>query len=155
MIAAIPVITNSNLPTNNSKAISGPKSKTQKPYKSSLKQTLKSLSKSGKLHDAVRLIESSPSSFSDPETYVLLLHSCITKRALHHGERLYNHLLQLSKNGDDNLLQDPTLKSKLITLFAVCGRLEVARRVFEDGLENGRVPESVWVAMAIGMCQCE
>ncbi|XP_024018042.1 pentatricopeptide repeat-containing protein At3g14330-like, partial [Morus notabilis] len=118
--------------------------------------TLKSLAKSGKLEDALRLIESWPSKFPaapepDAGAYSLLLHACISRRSLEHGQRLYLQLLLARDRGKHNLVKNPTLKSKLITLYSVCGRLDEACGVFLDGLEDGEeVPESVWVAMAIG-----
>ncbi|XP_028070373.1 pentatricopeptide repeat-containing protein At3g14330 [Camellia sinensis] len=120
-----------------------------------LNSTLKSLSKSGKLDEALRLIESlpskSPSTELDFEAYATLLHACISRKSLEHGQRLYLQLLlSRDRGGSLNLLNNPTLKTKLITLYSVCGRLDDARRVFEDGLEAQQLPESVWVAMAIG-----
>ncbi|XAR73589.1 hypothetical protein NMG60_11007604 [Bertholletia excelsa] len=129
-------------------ATSDPKFHKQKP----LSSTLKALSKSGKLDEALRLIESLPSKSAttqqDLDAYASLLHACISRKSLEHGQRLY---LQLLLSGDThNLLKDPTMKSKFITLYSLCGRLDEARRVFEDRLEAEHLPESVWVAMAIG-----
>ena len=116
--------------------------------------TLKSLSKSGKLDEALRLIESwpskSPATAPDVEACALFLHSCISRKALEHGQRLYLQLLLYRDRCNHNLLNNPTLKGKLITLFSVCGRVDEARRVFEDGGEDVDLPESVWVAMGIG-----
>ncbi|KAG8365280.1 hypothetical protein BUALT_Bualt18G0088100 [Buddleja alternifolia] len=50
-----------------------------------------------------------------------------------------------------DLLKNPTLKSKFITLFSACGQLDEARRAFRHGIEEaGEVLESVYAAMAIG-----
>ena len=117
--------------------------------------TLKSLSKSGKLDEALRLIESSPSKSSaiepDAEACALFLHSCISRKALEHGQRLYLQLLLYRARSNHDLLSNPRLKSKLITLFSVCGGVDEARRVFQDGGEDVDLPESVWVAMGIGV----
>ncbi|KAI5339578.1 PREDICTED: pentatricopeptide [Prunus dulcis] len=153
MIAAISLSTNTPAGSTNITVTSGP-SGTQT-HSKPLTSTLKWLAKSGKLDEALRLIESSPSrlTFTEPdvEAYSLLLHTCISRKSLEHGRRLYLQLL-LSKDRGNNhsLLHNPTLKSKLITLYSVCGRMDEARSVFEDGLEDEQVPESVWVAMAIG-----
>ncbi|KAK6919251.1 Pentatricopeptide repeat [Dillenia turbinata] len=113
---------------------------------------LKSLSKSGKLDEALRLIETSSSEFHqsnlNSEVYADLLHTCITRKSLEHGQRLYLQLLLHKRN--KNLLRNPIIKSKLITLYSVCGRVEEARQIFNDGIESKHVNESVWVAMAIG-----
>ncbi|XP_011082278.1 pentatricopeptide repeat-containing protein At3g14330 [Sesamum indicum] len=120
----------------------------------SLNSTLKSLSKSGKLDEALHLLLESHQSrtpFGQPnlESYTTLLHACISRKSLSHGRRLYLHLLQ--SEDDTDLLKNPTLSSKFITLFSVCGQLDEARRVFRYGVEEmDRVPESVYVAMAIG-----
>ncbi|XP_004288384.1 PREDICTED: pentatricopeptide repeat-containing protein At3g14330 [Fragaria vesca subsp. vesca] len=120
----------------------------QKPSKPQTPSTLKCLAKSGKLEEAIRLIEASPSKLtatqSDMEAYSLLLHTCISQKSLEHGQRLYLQFL-LSKHS--LLVNNPTLKSKLITLYSVCGRVDEAQSVFVDGLEHA--PESVWVAMCI------
>ncbi|KAK3003642.1 hypothetical protein RJ639_018500 [Escallonia herrerae] len=116
-----------------------------------LHTTLKSLSRSGKLEEALSLIEFPPSkpttSQPDLDTYSSLLHACISQKSLHHGQRLYLHLL-LPRN--KHLLYNPILKTKLITLYAVCGQIDEARRIFYDGIGANGIPESVWVAMAIG-----
>ncbi|KAJ6861583.1 hypothetical protein NC651_037604 [Populus alba x Populus x berolinensis] len=148
MIPAISVLTNTPIPTNLT-IISCPKS--QKPPSKNpqnLNQTLKYLTKSGNLDEAIRLIESSPSKFTDPETYSQLLHSCISQKSLHHGQRVYKQLLK--QEYSEKFLENHNLKSKLITLFSVCGELVEARIIFENAIENEGVPESVWVAMAIG-----
>ncbi|KAF5746637.1 pentatricopeptide repeat-containing protein [Tripterygium wilfordii] len=145
----IPAISLSGVVTNITAISVSIAPKPQKP----LKQTLKSLANSGKLDEAIRLIEDSPSKFVDTEAYSTLLHACISQKSLKHGQRLYlqlRHRRDRDKNRHNNLLSDSTLQSKFITLFAVCGRVHEARCIFDDGLEYGDVPESVWVAMAIG-----
>ncbi|XP_073042757.1 pentatricopeptide repeat-containing protein At3g14330 [Primulina eburnea] len=109
--------------------------------------TLKYLSKSGKLDEALHLLLESQQ--LTIESYTSLLHACISRKALLHGQRLYLHLLE-SKHHKD-LLKNPTLNSKFITLFSACGRLDDAFRAFRQGIEEmGCVGESVYVAMAIG-----
>ncbi|XP_065848749.1 pentatricopeptide repeat-containing protein At3g14330 isoform X1 [Euphorbia lathyris] len=146
MIPAISLLTNKTRPIE-ATAISS--NQIPKPQKLHLNQTLKSLSKSGKLEEAIRLIESSPPNFIYPDSYATLLHSCISHKSLDHGKRIYQKLLHENQQGH-NLIQHPTLKSKLITLFSICGRLQEARRIFEEGLQIDAGIESVWVAMAIG-----
>ncbi|XP_058185409.1 pentatricopeptide repeat-containing protein At3g14330 [Rhododendron vialii] len=124
---------------------------------SSLPSTLKSLSLSGKLDEALHLIESHPLTPLPLQTYDALLHACISRKSLHHGQRLQNHLLlrhsTKGKKGrggtQQSLLEKPALKTKLITLYSVCGRIDLARSVFDSALVR-TAPESVWVAMAIG-----
>ncbi|KAM4124039.1 hypothetical protein ACJW30_01G204500 [Castanea mollissima] len=150
MIPAISLSTNIAVTTNIT-ATSTPKAHK---HKRPLDSTLKSLTKAGKLGEALRVIESSPSksvvSEPDLEAYSLFLHSCISRKSLEHGQRLYLHLLLSRDKGNYDLLKNPTIKTKFITLFSVCGLIDEALGVFEDGLEHELVPESVWVAMAIG-----
>ncbi|KAI3468500.1 hypothetical protein Pfo_025163 [Paulownia fortunei] len=131
-----------------------PKSQKQIHIQNPLNSTLKSLSKSGRLDEALHLLLESHQSktpFPQPnlESYATLLHACISRKSLDHGRTLYLHLLH-SKDKKD-LLKSPTLKSKFITLFSACGQLDEALRAFRLGIEEmGYVPESVYVAMAIG-----
>ncbi|CAH2053722.1 unnamed protein product [Thlaspi arvense] len=107
------------------------------------------LSKAGKLDEAVvTLIEkssSSPSNLSSPEAYTDVLHACISARSLHHGQKICALVLN-----DPSLRHDPKLLSKLITLFSVCRRLDLARKIFDDVTDSAFLTEEVWAAMAIG-----
>ncbi|XP_041002434.1 pentatricopeptide repeat-containing protein At3g14330 [Juglans microcarpa x Juglans regia] len=151
MISVVSLPTNLTVSTNIT-ATSVPK--TRKQSRPLLNSDLRSLTKSGKLDEALRLIESSRSESAaaepDLESYSLLLHACISRKSLEHGRRLYMHLLLSKERGNHDLLKNPILTSKFITLYSVCGLIDEARRVFQDGLKDEHVPESVWVAMAIG-----
>ncbi|XP_010465324.1 PREDICTED: pentatricopeptide repeat-containing protein At3g14330-like [Camelina sativa] len=109
------------------------------------------LSKSTKLDEAVTSIEkssssSSPSNLSStPEAYTDLLHACISAKSLHHGLKISSLILK-----NPNLRQNPKLLSKLITLFSVCRRLDLARKIFDDVTDSTLLTEKVWAAMAIG-----
>ncbi|XP_062005995.1 pentatricopeptide repeat-containing protein At3g14330-like [Rosa rugosa] len=123
----------------------------QKPSKPLTPSTLKWLAKSGKLEEDICLIEASPSKLtateSDIEAYSLLFHTCISQKSLEHGQRLYLQFLLSKDKVNHNLVNNPTLKTKLITLYSVCGRVDDAHSVFVDG--EHAPEESVWVAMAI------
>ncbi|PIN26270.1 hypothetical protein CDL12_00974 [Handroanthus impetiginosus] len=127
-----------------------PKSRKLKYKQNPLNSTLKSLSKSGKLDEALQLLlESDQSKTPHSESYATFLNACISRKSLDHGQTLYLHLLESEDKRD--LLKSHILKSKFITLFSACGQLDEARRVFRHGIEQmGYVPESVYVAMAIG-----
>ncbi|XP_010419150.1 PREDICTED: pentatricopeptide repeat-containing protein At3g14330-like [Camelina sativa] len=110
------------------------------------------LSKSTKLDEAVTLIENSSSSSSSPsnlsstpEAYTDLLHACISAKSLHHGLKISSLILN-----NPNLRHNPKLLSKLITLFSVCRRLDLARKMFDDVTDSTLLTEKVWAAMAIG-----
>ncbi|KAL3651017.1 hypothetical protein CASFOL_007420 [Castilleja foliolosa] len=119
-----------------------------------LNSILQSLSKSGKLDEALQLLLQSDDHQPPPnlQSYAALLHACISTKSLRHGRTLYLHLLQSKDNNKrTDLLKNPTLISKFITLFAACGQLDEARRAFSYGT-NGTacLSEPVYVAMAIG-----
>lgn len=124
----------------------------QRSRQNPLNSTLKFLSKSGKLDEAFHLLlesQKSKTSLGSPnlESYTTLLHACISRKSLDHGQRLYLYLLKDNKS----FLNNPILKSKFITLFSVCGLVDEARRVFDHDIkEMEHLPESVCVAMAIG-----
>ncbi|KAL2544391.1 Pentatricopeptide repeat-containing protein [Forsythia ovata] len=130
----------------------GPKLSKQNLKQNPLNSTLKFLSKSGKLDEALHLLmesQKSKATIASPnlESYTALLHACISRKSLDHGQRLYLYLLKDNKS----FVNNPILKSKFITLFSVCGLVDEARRVFEHDIgEIEHLPESVWVAMAIG-----
>ncbi|KAF7124169.1 hypothetical protein RHSIM_Rhsim12G0110900 [Rhododendron simsii] len=139
---SIPNTTTIPVPTN-----SIPTPHTHKP----LHSTVKFLTICGKLDEALQLIESHPITHRNLLTYETLLRACIAKKSLHHGQRLHAQLLRSRgrKGAHHNLLNNPALKSKLITLYSVCNRINLARLLFYDG-EIEMIPESVWVSMAIG-----
>ncbi|KAK7272750.1 hypothetical protein RJT34_29566 [Clitoria ternatea] len=148
MLPAISLPTNITVKTNIT-ATATPRTRnthTQKSKATPFSSTLKSLCKKGNLDGALTLIESSNPKSIEEEDISLLLHTCISRRSLKHGQKLHYHLLR-SQNG---ILENPTLKSKLITLYSVCGRVDEAFNVFRIGIGDENPPESVWVAMAIG-----
>uniref|UniRef100_A0A7N0VJB4 DYW domain-containing protein n=1 Tax=Kalanchoe fedtschenkoi TaxID=63787 RepID=A0A7N0VJB4_KALFE len=149
----LPVISLSTSVTANVNLTRPASSSSHKPRRVSIptfSSALKSLSKSGKLDEAVQLIESSDFKASDSDAYELFLHACISRRSLQHGQRFYLQLLLAETDSKRLLLKNPVLRSKLITLYSVCGRVDEARRVFEDDVGEEAVDESVWVAMGIG-----
>ncbi|XP_015966409.1 pentatricopeptide repeat-containing protein At3g14330 [Arachis duranensis] len=153
MFPAISLSTNITVKTNITvSATPTPRTTTtQKLHKTTppLGSTLKSLCKLGKLEEALSVIESSKRKPNDEdiEVFSLFLHACISTKSLEHAQKLRSHILR----SKPSLLQNPTLKSKLITLFSVCGQLDEARRVFNDQTSGEATPsEPVWVAMAIG-----
>uniref|UniRef100_I1J4E0 DYW domain-containing protein n=1 Tax=Glycine max TaxID=3847 RepID=I1J4E0_SOYBN len=145
MLPAISLPTNITVKTNIT-ATSTPR--TTNTHK--LKTTLKSLCKWGNLDEALRLIESSkPTPIEEEESISLLLHACISRRSLEHGRKLHLHLLR----SQNRVLENPTLKAKLITLYSVCGRVNEARRVFRTGDEN--IPEEpVWLLYRDMLSRC-
>ncbi|XP_054799496.1 pentatricopeptide repeat-containing protein At3g14330-like isoform X2 [Prosopis cineraria] len=153
MLPAISLSTTITVKTNITVTLNPPSRKLSTPL--NFNSTLRFLSKSGSLDEALSLIESSPSKSTayepdDVDALSSLLHACISRRSFSHGQKLYFHFLQSPDRFKQDFLRNPILKSKLITLFSVCGRIDEARQIFNYGLEDEKMPESVWVAMAIG-----
>ncbi|KAF8048195.1 hypothetical protein N665_2616s0002 [Sinapis alba] len=103
------------------------------------------LSKSANLDEAVVTLLKTPPDLSNPEPYTDALHACISAKSLHHGQKIYTLVLN-----NPTLRRDPKLLSKLITLFSVCRRLDLARKLFDDVKDSTFLTEEVWAAMAIG-----
>ncbi|KFK38798.1 hypothetical protein AALP_AA3G161600 [Arabis alpina] len=101
------------------------------------------LSKSSKLDEAIVTLIDQSSSL--PNLYTDVLHACISAKSLHHGQKISSLILN-----DTNLRQDPKLLSKLITLFSVCRRLDLAKKIFDDVKDSSSLNEEVCAAMAIG-----
>ncbi|XP_027358547.1 pentatricopeptide repeat-containing protein At3g14330 [Abrus precatorius] len=146
MLPAISLPTNITVKTNITATATHRTPNTHKQRTTPFNSTLKSLCKWGKLEEALRLIESWKPTLIEEEHVSLLLHACISRRSLEHGQKLHWHLLH-SQNA---VLENPKLKSKLITLYSVCGRVDEAHSVFQEGISDENPPEPVWVAMAIG-----
>ncbi|KAG5022477.1 hypothetical protein JHK85_018819 [Glycine max] len=149
MLPAISLPTNITVKTNITATSTPRTTNTHKLKTTPFNSTLKSLCKWGNLDKALRLIESSkPTPIEEEEeeeSISLFLHACISRRSLEHGRKLHLHLLR----SQNRVLENPTLKTKLITLYSVCGRVNEARRVFQ--IDDEKPPEEpVWVAMAIG-----
>ncbi|KAJ4886747.1 Pentatricopeptide repeat-containing protein [Raphanus sativus] len=104
------------------------------------------LSKSANLDEAIATLSSSSHSNPEPHTYLDALHACISAKSLHHGQKIHTLILSNPK-----LRRDPKLLTKLITLFSVCRRLDLARKLFDDvnKKDSAFLTEEVWAAMAI------
>ncbi|KAK7404545.1 hypothetical protein VNO78_05497 [Psophocarpus tetragonolobus] len=79
---------------------------------------------------------------SEPEGYAELIDVCARDRALHLGKKLHAHLIT---NG---LASFNAISSKLVTLYACCGLLSHARKLF-DNIPTRNVHR--WTAL-IGTC---
>ncbi|CAH8348523.1 unnamed protein product [Eruca vesicaria subsp. sativa] len=98
------------------------------------------LSKSTNLDETVTTL----SNLSNPERFTDALHLCISSKSLHHGQKIHTLILKNPK-----LRHDPKLLSKLITLFSVCRRLDLARKLFNDVKDSTFLTEKLWASMAI------
>ncbi|XP_078444623.1 pentatricopeptide repeat (PPR-like) superfamily protein [Wolffia australiana] len=102
-------------------------------------QKLKRLSRDGKVGEAIAVIEEEGASVA-PKTFISLLQSCIDSKSLEEGRRLHAKL---------PLVRSPSsfVETKLVSMYAKCGRLDEARKVF-DGMRDRSL--FAWSAMING-----
>ncbi|XP_065621191.1 pentatricopeptide repeat-containing protein At1g19720 [Quercus suber] len=104
---------------------------------------LNSLSKNGRLSEAITALDSIAQSGSkvNSNTYINLLQSCIDLNSIQLGRELHARI---------NLVNDvnPYVETKIVSMYAKCGSLDDARKVFD---EMGERNLYTWSAM-IGAC---
>ncbi|XP_004301846.1 PREDICTED: pentatricopeptide repeat-containing protein At1g19720-like [Fragaria vesca subsp. vesca] len=108
-----------------------------------LVQNLHLLCKTGQLADAVAVLDSIAQTGSKlpAATYMNLLQSCIDSNSIHLGRKLHRVIHAV----DD---VTPFVETKLVSMYAKCGCLEDARKVFDEMRERNLY---TWSAM-IGAC---
>lgn len=104
------------------------------------------LRKSGRLSEAVTALESIAQRGSkvEPKTYLNLLQSCIDTNSIQLGRKLHE-CIDLGKE------VNPFVKTKIVSMYAKCGCLEDARKVFGEMRVRNLY---TWSAM-IGACSRE
>lgn len=104
------------------------------------------LRKSGRLSEAVAALESIAQRGSkiEPKTYLNLLESCIDANSVQLGRKLHG-CIDLVKE------ENPFVETKIVSMYAKCGCLEDARKVFGEMRERNLY---TWSAM-IGACSRE
>ena len=104
---------------------------------------LNSLGKNGRLSEAITALDSIAQSGSkvNSNTYINLLQSCIDLNSIQLGRELHGRI---------NLVNDvnPYVETKIVSMYAKCGSLDDARKVFD---EMGERNLYTWSAM-IGAC---
>ncbi|KAL6010559.1 hypothetical protein ACLOJK_000993 [Asimina triloba] len=118
----------------------------QKPPPGSTDRHILRLCRAGYLEEAVVALESLARHGSkvDPKIYMFLLHCCIDWYSIETGRKLHALL-------DSVCDSDLFLQTKLVSMYAKCGSLEEARRMFARMSERSLI---TWSAM-IGACARE
>eukprot|EP00253_Pinus_taeda_P009004 PITA_09004 len=110
-------------------------------------------SQNGRAYEALRLFQQMQKDKMKPDltTMVSVLPSCAHLAALQQGKLIHGHIL---RNG---LEMDVSTGNALIDMYAKCGRLEIARRLFEK-MPKIDVVECddfrVWITRAEQGCYC-
>ncbi|OMO75252.1 hypothetical protein COLO4_26230 [Corchorus olitorius] len=120
-------------------------SNTRKTHNPKLSDTyLNYLSRNGRLTEALSALDSIAQSGSQvrPSTFINLLQACIGLGSLDLGRKLHARIHLVEEN-------DPFVETKLVSMYAKCGSLADARKVFDR--MNGRNIYA-WSAM-IGLAQ--
>lgn len=105
------------------------------------------LCKNGRLSEAIASLDSIAQcrSLVSPKTFSCLIQSCVDSQSIHLSRKLHGHMKFLLKD------LDPFIETKLLGMYAKCGSLEDAYRVFDDMRERNLYS---WSAM-IGACSRE
>ncbi|XP_008797359.2 pentatricopeptide repeat-containing protein At1g19720 [Phoenix dactylifera] len=134
-IPANSIRTTSSLPQNSTlKPLQSP----PPPNPNTADRQLNRLRRHGKLQEAISALEQGPP--IRQRTYTSLLQSCIDSDSIEEGRRLHASIA---------LVRDPNpfVETKLVSMYAKCGSLEEARRVF-DGMPERNL--FTWSAMISG-----
>eukprot|EP01018_Ginkgo_biloba_P037025 Gb_10985 [translate_table: standard] len=97
------------------------------------------LCKQNRLKDALHILHVLER-LSDTSTYVCLLQVCIKKKALSEGKLIHAHINGIGFSGDTYL------ENTLVNMYANCGSLMDARRVFDNMPKQDEFPWSVMIA---------
>eukprot|EP01018_Ginkgo_biloba_P022701 Gb_16848 [translate_table: standard] len=109
----------------------------------SFSDDVRTLCKQGHLKEALQILHINDQPV-DNCTYICLLQECIKKKALSEGKLVHTHMI------GEGFMRDRLLENTLFNLYAKCGRLVDARRVFE-GLHNRDVFS--WNVMIAAYCK--
>lgn len=94
------------------------------PKDSILKRTYH-LSHDANIQEAILALENDSIKEIRPKTFISLLQSCIDSDSLENGRKLHNAIRLLTE-------ENPFVETKLISMYAKCGSLDDARRVFNE-----------------------
>eukprot|EP01018_Ginkgo_biloba_P012920 Gb_21941 [translate_table: standard] len=97
------------------------------------------LCKEGRLSDALHILHDMDKPL-DTSTYACILQLCIKKRALSEGKRVHAHMNKVE------FVPDIFLTNTLVNMYAKCGSLVGARRVFDDMPKRDVISWTVMIA---------
>ncbi|KAH9310397.1 hypothetical protein KI387_025432 [Taxus chinensis] len=93
---------------------------------------LTALCRAGRLKEAVQILLTTNKPPVDSYTYVQLLQTCISKKALSQGEKIHSHISQTGFQ----LATHKLLQNTIISMYDKCGCLVDARQVFDQMTER-------------------
>ncbi|KAK1436648.1 hypothetical protein QVD17_02430 [Tagetes erecta] len=111
-------------------------------------ETFTSLLANAHLDEALTLIYTSNIPHTQ-QTYANFFHACARHNSLHHGQSLHHHIINTQ-----NHIHNVYLSNHLINMYAKCGSLDHARKVFDEMPERNRNVVS-WTALVSGYVQSE
>ncbi|CAN8235539.1 unnamed protein product [Cochlearia groenlandica] len=117
------------------------------PLKQDLVEKVRTLVNSGDLRKAFSLFYSTPVKNQSQQAYGALFQACANQRNLRHGITLHLHM---STYYNKYYSQDMFLSNHLITMYAKCGSIVYARKVFDEMSERNVVS---WTALITGYAQ--
>ncbi|KAG5250399.1 pentatricopeptide repeat-containing family protein [Salix suchowensis] len=109
------------------------------PVPKSIDSHLDSLCKNGSLTDAITVLDSVAQQGSKvtPRTYMNLLQSCIDTNSINLGRKIHARISVVQE-------KSPVIETKLVSMYAKCGYLRDARKVFDEMSERNLF---TWSAM--------
>jgi pentatricopeptide repeat protein len=108
-------------------------------------QHIKLLCKQGELKEALQILKVTDYPF-DAFTYIHLLQTCVKKRSLSHGKLIHAHILETG------FLPNIYLWNTLVNIYAKCGSLADARRVFDRMPERDTFSWTVMISAYAAHC---
>ena len=88
---------------------------------------LRVLCKEGRLKDAVHILLNTQNPPVETNTYLQLLQTCVTKKALSEGKQVHSHI----NDRGFPLTSSTLLQNKAINMYDKCGSLVDARKAFD------------------------
>eukprot|EP01018_Ginkgo_biloba_P002781 Gb_22740 [translate_table: standard] len=106
---------------------------------SSFPEDVRTLCKQGRLKEALNILHATDQSV-DSSTYACLLQMCIKKKTLSEGKLTHAHM------HERRFMADNFLQNTLVNMYAKCGSLVDARRVFDQMPERDEFSWTVMIA---------
>nr|XP_043637383.1 pentatricopeptide repeat-containing protein At1g71420 [Erigeron canadensis] len=114
-----------------------------------LHQKLTFLLSKGHLDEALSIFYNNPSNFPNThQTYADIFHACACHGSISHGQALHNHMV--NTQNQNHFIPNLYVYNHLVNMYAKCGFLDHARKVFDEMPERNIVS---WTALVSGYSQ--
>ncbi|KAM7275521.1 hypothetical protein ACFE04_017387 [Oxalis oulophora] len=100
----------------------------------------------GNLKEALSLFYNTPKCHHSKQVYATLFHECAKNKTLDQGQRLHEYMLLQNPNNPPDLY----VTNHLINMYAKCGDIEFARKLFDEMPVRNLVS---WTALVSGYAQ--